>query len=124
MVRRILTRIGRILWWFGLRAAVLAALALAVSAAYYFSRMPDLDALLDPREGGSVTLLDASGPARLPDHMMVAEDQDGGDALAAPQAADDPEASPEEGEEAGNEETDDDGPETPDDEPAETVPEG
>ena len=34
---------------------------LAVATAYYVSQIPDIDELLDPREGGSVTLVDASG---------------------------------------------------------------
>ena len=49
------------LWWIGLRGAVLGAVALAIATAYYVSRIPDLDELLDPRDGGSVTLIDASG---------------------------------------------------------------
>lgn len=51
----------RVIWWIGIRTAVLAAAVLAVATAYYASRIPDIDELLDPREGGSVTLLDASG---------------------------------------------------------------
>ena len=50
-----------LLWWVGIRAAVVAAVVLAGGTLYYASRIPDLDALLDNREGGSVTMLDASG---------------------------------------------------------------
>ncbi|MBA3324916.1 MAG: transglycosylase domain-containing protein, partial [Rhodobacteraceae bacterium] len=53
-----LLRLG---WWIGLRTAVLAAVALAVATGYYVYRLPPLEALLDGREGGSVTLADASG---------------------------------------------------------------
>ncbi len=87
-----------------------------------------LSMLLDPT-GASATagaLFDASGPARLPDHMLVAEGQDGSDALTepAPAASEAPEENAEEQEDAGEEEQDDDGPETRDSDPAETVPEG
>jgi penicillin-binding protein 1A len=51
----------RLLWWIGVRAAVLGAVVLALATAYYVSRIPEIDELLDPREGGSVTLVDASG---------------------------------------------------------------
>ena len=52
-----------LLWWIGVRVAVVAVvLAVAAGTLYYASRIPDLDALLDAREGGSVTMLDADGP--------------------------------------------------------------
>jgi penicillin-binding protein 1A len=51
----------RLFWWIGIRTAVVAALALAAATAWYHTQLPELDELLDPREGGSVTLLDASG---------------------------------------------------------------
>jgi penicillin-binding protein 1A len=47
-----------LLWWVGLRVAVVALLLLGAGTLYYASRIPDLDALLDAREGGSVTMLD------------------------------------------------------------------
>jgi 1A family penicillin-binding protein len=50
-----------LLWWIGVRAAVIALLAVGAATLYYASRIPDLDALLDDREGGSVTMLDAEG---------------------------------------------------------------
>ena len=61
MVRGFFGRIFRLLWWIGTRAAVAGAIVLAVGTAYYVSQLPDLEGLLDPREGGSVTLLDTSG---------------------------------------------------------------
>jgi penicillin-binding protein 1A len=48
-------------WWIGVRATVAAAVLLAAATLFYASRIPDLDALLDAREGGSVTMLDADG---------------------------------------------------------------
>jgi len=48
-------------WWVGVRAAVLAVVVIGGATLYYASRLPDLDALLDDRDGGSVTMLDASG---------------------------------------------------------------
>jgi penicillin-binding protein 1A len=51
----------RLLWWIGLRAAVVAALALAAGVAYYYSQLATLETLLDPREKGSVTLSDRGG---------------------------------------------------------------
>ena len=44
-------------WWVGLRAPFSSSLIARASAtAYYVSQLPDLDELLDPRDGGSVTL--------------------------------------------------------------------
>ncbi len=51
----------RAVWWIGLRAGILAAAVLALATGYYVSQLPPLEALLDGREGGSVTLVDASG---------------------------------------------------------------
>ena len=53
--------IFRLIWWVGLRAAILGAIVLAVSTAYFVTKLPSFDELLDGREGGSVTLLDAYG---------------------------------------------------------------
>ncbi len=61
IIRGAFSRVLRLTWWIGIRAAVLGAVTLAVATAYYVNQLPDLDALLDPREGGSVTLLDTSG---------------------------------------------------------------
>ena len=61
MIRGFLGRVFRLIWWVGTRAAVVGAIALALGTAYYVSLLPDLEGLLDPREGGSVTLLDTSG---------------------------------------------------------------
>ena len=46
-------------WWIGLRLGVIAAIILAVSVAYYVNKLPPLDELLDGRDRGSVTLIDA-----------------------------------------------------------------
>lgn len=48
-------------WWIGLRAGIAVALVLAASTAWYVGQLPDIDKLLDGREGGSVTLLDRNG---------------------------------------------------------------
>ena len=60
-IRGVFGGVLRLLWWIGIRTAVLGAVVLAVATAYYVSQIPDIDELLDPREGGSVTLVDASG---------------------------------------------------------------
>ena len=61
MIRGLLGRVFQLIWWVGTRAAVVGTIALALGTAYYVSLLPDLEGLLDPREGGSVTLLDTSG---------------------------------------------------------------
>lgn len=61
LARGFLARAFGILWWVGLRAAILLVLVLAAGTAYYASQIPDFDELLDPRDGGSVTFLDDSG---------------------------------------------------------------
>jgi hypothetical protein len=50
-----------------------------------------LGVLLDPSgvDAARAPVLDTSGPARLPDHMLVTADEDGGDALAEPAPAGD-----------------------------------
>ena len=60
-VRGVAGGVLRLCWWVGTRAAILGAVVLAAATAYYVTQIPDIDELLDPREGGSVTLLDASG---------------------------------------------------------------
>ncbi len=61
MVRTVFTRTARVLWWVGWRAALLAVVVLGAGTAWYATQLPDLDELLDAREGGSVTLVDADG---------------------------------------------------------------
>ncbi|PZQ52257.1 MAG: glycosyl transferase [Rhodovulum sulfidophilum] len=58
MLRGGIRGIFRVTWWVGLRVAILGALILGVSVAYYMTRLPALDELLDGRDRGSVTLLD------------------------------------------------------------------
>ncbi len=60
-MRAFSSRALRLLWWVGWRTAVLAAVILAAGTAWYVHQLPDLDDLLDAREGGSVTLADADG---------------------------------------------------------------
>lgn len=65
--------------------------------------------LLDPSgaDAARAPVLDTSGPARLPDHMLVTEGLDGGDTLAEPEEAGGEEAA--EGEEGEDGTTDDSG---------------
>jgi 1A family penicillin-binding protein len=58
---RLASRLLRGVWWLGLRLAIVLAAVLAAGTAWYASRLPALDELLDPRETGSVTLVDDSG---------------------------------------------------------------
>jgi penicillin-binding protein 1A len=61
LVGALFSRLFRAAWWIGVRGAVLTAVVLAIATAYYVSRIPELEELLDPRDGGSVTLIDTSG---------------------------------------------------------------
>lgn len=54
----LVTIVFRILWWFGIRIAVLTALILGATTFYYYATLPPMEALLDGRDQGSVTLLD------------------------------------------------------------------
>ncbi|MEO0701119.1 MAG: PBP1A family penicillin-binding protein [Pseudomonadota bacterium] len=53
-----LRALARFLWWLGLRAAILGAVALAAIVGWYAIGLPPADALLDARARGSVTILD------------------------------------------------------------------
>ncbi|QYG93747.1 ferritin-like domain-containing protein [Iamia sp. SCSIO 61187] len=68
-----------------------------------------LSLLLDPSgaDAAQGPVLDTSGPARLPEHMLVTDGMDGGDALAEPAAAGGEE-------EEGGEEAEDGGGDSPD----------
>jgi penicillin-binding protein 1A len=60
LVGGLLAGIWRVVWWVGTRAALALAAVLAIATAYYYSQLPeDFTALLDGRERGSVTLIDA-----------------------------------------------------------------
>ncbi|MEM9231792.1 MAG: biosynthetic peptidoglycan transglycosylase, partial [Pseudomonadota bacterium] len=50
----------RLVWWIGVRAALLGGLVLGGSTFYYYVTLPQMEELLDGREQGSVTLLDRS----------------------------------------------------------------
>ena len=60
-LRRLFGGVFRLIWWVGLRTAILGAIVLAVSTAYFVTKLPSFEELLDGRESGSVTLLDANG---------------------------------------------------------------
>ncbi|WP_112320777.1 transglycosylase domain-containing protein [Oceanibium sediminis] len=48
----------RLIWWVGIRVAVIGGLILAATTFYAYATLPDMEQLLDGRERGSVTLLD------------------------------------------------------------------
>lgn len=48
----------RVVWWFGLRIAIILAAVVGATTAYYYVTLPPVEALLDGREQGSVTLQD------------------------------------------------------------------
>lgn len=48
----------RLVWWFGLRIAIILAAVVGATTAYYYVTLPPVEALLDGREQGSVTLQD------------------------------------------------------------------
>lgn len=58
---RALRAVLRATWWVGLRAAIVLVAALAAGTAWYVTQLPALDELLDPRDSGSVTLVDDAG---------------------------------------------------------------
>lgn len=51
----------RILWWVGIRAAVVVAAVVGTSTLLVYSTLPEASALLDGRETGSVTFADRNG---------------------------------------------------------------
>ncbi|MEQ9694526.1 PBP1A family penicillin-binding protein [Shimia sp. SDUM112013] len=59
----ILRWIWRLVWAFTWRSAMVFGLLLTVSVGYVYSTLPNVDALLDGRARGSVTMLDANGDA-------------------------------------------------------------
>ncbi len=50
----------RILWWLGIRAAIVLVVAIGIGVAYYHSKLPDFDNIMDGRNRGSVTMMDRS----------------------------------------------------------------
>lgn len=61
LLRRFFGTIFRVTWWIGLRSAIIAAIVLVASTAYYLNQLPSYEALLDGRDRGSVTFLDREG---------------------------------------------------------------
>ncbi len=51
----------RILWWIFSRVTIVTAVVVGGSTAYYFSTLPNAEALMDDRQRGSVTILDKTG---------------------------------------------------------------
>ncbi len=60
-VRRVVLGLAGLLWRLGWRLAVVGALVLGAATGYFYSQLPPLQALLDGRATGSVTLLDRHG---------------------------------------------------------------
>ncbi len=58
MLRWTFGKVFGLIWWIGLRTAVLLGLTLGGATLYYYAKLPPMEELLDGREGGSVTLLD------------------------------------------------------------------
>ena len=50
--------IFRVIWWVGIRTAVIGALGMAAWVGYYYVTLPPMEEQLDGRAGGSVVLLD------------------------------------------------------------------
>ncbi|MGE4610062.1 MAG: PBP1A family penicillin-binding protein [Paracoccaceae bacterium] len=48
----------RVVWWVGIRTAVLGSLGMAIWVGFYYVALPPMEAQLDGRAGGSVVLLD------------------------------------------------------------------
>ncbi|WP_170369968.1 transglycosylase domain-containing protein [Ruegeria arenilitoris] len=59
--RRLFRWIGRLIWGLTWRVGTIAALLLALAVGVVYSTLPEVDALLDGRARGSVTLLDRDG---------------------------------------------------------------
>ena len=59
--RWVFRKIFGLVWWVSLRVAVLTGLVLGGATLYYYAQLPQMSALLDGRDRGSVTLLDRSG---------------------------------------------------------------
>jgi 1A family penicillin-binding protein len=48
----------RVIWWVGIRTAVIGTLGMAIWVGYYYVTLPPMEEQLDGRAGGSVVLLD------------------------------------------------------------------
>jgi 1A family penicillin-binding protein len=55
------TMIWRLIWGFTWRIGLITAMIIAGAVAYFYTTLPEANALLDGRQRGSVTLLDADG---------------------------------------------------------------
>lgn len=58
---RILRFIGRLIWGAIWRGAVVVVLMIGLATGYYYVQLPEVDALVDARQRGSVTMLDRHG---------------------------------------------------------------
>ncbi len=57
-LRGMFVSLFRLVWWVGIRVAIVLFVVVGSTTLYYYSTLPDMEALLDGRERGSVTLLD------------------------------------------------------------------
>ncbi len=48
----------RVIWWVGIRTAIIGTVGMAIWVGYYYTALPPMEAQLDGRAGGSVVLLD------------------------------------------------------------------
>jgi len=61
MLRWSVRTLWRLLWWIGLRLAVVGVLLVGGATLWYYARLPDVNELLDGRERGSVVMTDRTG---------------------------------------------------------------
>lgn len=61
VLRWIFGKLFGVIWWVGLRVGIVLFVTVGSTTFYYYSTLPDMEALLDGRERGSVTLQDRNG---------------------------------------------------------------
>lgn len=61
VVRWLVKTLWRLIWWIGLRLAVVGVLLVGGATLWYYARLPDVNELLDGRERGSVVMTDRTG---------------------------------------------------------------
>ncbi|MDG4650267.1 PBP1A family penicillin-binding protein [Roseibacterium sp. SDUM158017] len=60
-ITAVLRLIGRVIWAAAWRGAAVVVLLLALATGYYYAQLPDVSAVVDARNRGSVTMLDRDG---------------------------------------------------------------
>lgn len=61
LIRAAFRLVVRLVWGIGWRVGALVAMVLAMATFYFYAQLPPLDALVDARARGSVTMLDQNG---------------------------------------------------------------